>query len=66
LDALIGLTFAFFPTTIEETCVARLQFPFFHFTEGSGQALQYQPEENSSLRLQPSHCSTITWQIPPL
>ena len=38
---------------------AMLQFPFFHFAEGSGQDAQYQPDENSAPRLQPWHCSTI-------
>ncbi len=28
--------------------------------------MQNQPEENSEPRLQPLHCSTISWQIPPL
>ena len=43
-----------------------LQFPTFHFNSGSGHAVQNQPEENSEPRLQPLHCSTISWQIPPL
>jgi hypothetical protein len=46
--------------------VAKLQSPFFHLTEGSGQAVQYQPEENSEARLHPWHSSTIGWQPPPL
>jgi hypothetical protein len=46
--------------------VAKLQSPFFHLTEGSGQAAQYQPEENSETRLHPWHSSTIGWQPPPL
>ena len=59
LDALSGLIFAFFSVTAAETWEARLQFPFFHFKVGSGQALQYQPVESSVERLQPLHCSTI-------
>jgi hypothetical protein len=43
-----------------------LHFPAFHFNSGSGHAVQNQPEENSELRLQPLHCSVISWQIPPL
>lgn len=43
-----------------------LHLPTFHFNSGSGHAVQNQPEENSELRLQPLHCSTISWQIPPL
>jgi hypothetical protein len=43
-----------------------LHFPTFHFNSGSGHAVQNQPEENSELRLQPLHSSTISWQIPPL
>ena len=59
LDALSGLIFAFFAVTAAETWDARLQFPVFHFKVGSGQAVQYQPVENSEERLQPLHCSTI-------
>jgi len=66
LDALSGFIFAFFSVAAAETWDARLQFPFFHFKVGSGQAAQYQPAENSEERLQPLHCSTISWQIPPL
>ena len=57
-DAFNGLIFAF--TLVDSTAiwVARLQFPFFHLTEGSGQAVQYHPDESSEPRLQPLHCST--------
>jgi hypothetical protein len=64
LDALSGLIFALEALEVEATWDAKLHFPFFHFAEGSGQAEQYQPDENSALRLQPWHCSTISWQIP--
>jgi hypothetical protein len=66
LDAFSGLIFAFTVLEAEATCEARLQLPTFHFKEGSGYAVQYQADENSTLRLQPLHCSTISWQIPPL
>jgi hypothetical protein len=48
------------------TWVARLQLPYFHLLVGSGQAEQYQPDEISKERWQPLHCSTISWQTPPL
>jgi hypothetical protein len=48
------------------TWVARLHLPFFHFMEGSGQDVQYQPVVNWTLRLQPLHASTTGWQVPPL
>jgi hypothetical protein len=66
LDALSGLIFALTVLEAEATCEAKLQLPTFHFKEGSGYAVQYQADENSTLRLQPLHCSTISWQIPPL
>lgn len=66
LDAFSGLILTFDTELSLTTCDAKLQFPFFHFNEGSGQAVQYHLEENSALRLQPLHCSTISWQIPPL
>jgi hypothetical protein len=66
LDALSGLIFEFFPVDSATIFVARLHFPFFHFKDGSGQAVQYQSEEYSLLRLQPEHWSIISWQIPPL
>ncbi len=66
LDALSGLIFAFEEEEALITCDAKLQSPVFHFSEGSGQAVQYHLEENSALRLQPLHFSTISWQIPPL
>ncbi len=58
-DALSGLIFALALLDSTVTWVARLQSPFFHLTEGSGQALQYQPLESSVPRLQPLHCSTV-------
>jgi len=58
LDAFSGLIFAFALVDSTAIWVARLQFPFFHLTEGSGQAVQYHPEESSEPRLQPLHCST--------
>jgi hypothetical protein len=66
LDALSGLIFAFDVEAAFVTCEAKLQSPVFHFSEGSGHAEQYHPEAYSMLRLQPSQCSTISWQIPPL
>ena len=66
LDALSGLSFAFAEEIAAEMWDARLQFPFFHLMEGSGHAVQYQAVEASKARLQPLHCSTISWQIPPL
>lgn len=65
-EALSGLSFVFFVEEPLATCVARLQVPFFHFKEGSGHAAQNQPVGISEERLQPLHCSTISWQIPPL
>jgi hypothetical protein len=58
LDAFNGLIFAFALVDSTAIWVARLQFPFFHLTEGSGQAVQYHPDETSVPRLQPLHCST--------
>jgi hypothetical protein len=66
LDALSGLILAFDDETAFMTCVAKLQSPVFHFSEGSGHAEQYHAEAYSMLRLQPLHCSMISWQIPPL
>jgi hypothetical protein len=60
LEAFSGLIFWAFSAILELTWVARLQFPFFHLTVGSGQAVQYQPEEISTVRLHPLHCSTIS------
>jgi hypothetical protein len=58
LEALSGLILALLEAAAELTWDARLQLPFFHFTAGSGQAVQYQPDENSEPRLHPWHCST--------
>jgi hypothetical protein len=66
LEALSGLTFWAVEATVVFTWVARLQFPFFHFASGSGQEVQYHLAAYSDLRLQPSHCSTISWQNPSL
>jgi hypothetical protein len=66
LDAFSGLIFVLVLLDSTAKWVARLQLPFFHLMEGSGQALQYHPEESSVPRLQPLHCSTIWLQIPPL
>ncbi len=66
LEALSGLILEFLIWGSFVTWVAKLQFPFFHLTEGSGQAVQYQPEGNSEARLHPWHSSTIWWQAPPL
>jgi hypothetical protein len=66
LDAFSGLIFVLALLDSTAKWVARLQLPFFHFMEGSGQAVQYHPEESSVPRLQPLHCSTIWLQIPPL
>ena len=65
-DALSGLIFALDRVFAAATCVAMLQLLTFHFRPGSGQAEQYQPAVYWVLRPQPSHCSTISWQIPPL
>jgi hypothetical protein len=66
LDAFSGLIFVLALLDSTARWVARLQLPFFHLMEGSGQAVQYHPEESSVPRLQPLHCSTIWLQIPPL
>jgi hypothetical protein len=58
LEALSGLILALLAAASELTWDARLQLPFFHFIDGSGHAVQYQPDENSDPRLQPAHCST--------
>jgi hypothetical protein len=65
-EALSGLIFWVVSAMLVLTWVARLQFPFLHLTVGSGQAEQYQPDSISRLRPQPLHCSTISWQTPPL
>lgn len=46
LDALRGLIFCLVSDVgaDAETWVAKLQIPLRHFEEGSGQAVQYQPE----------------------
>jgi hypothetical protein len=60
LDAFNGLIFCLVPFVFSIlTWVAKLQWFVFHFSEGSGQALQYQPDSISVARPQPSHCSTI-------
>lgn len=66
LEALSGLILDLLAADAELIWEARLQLPFFHFVSGSGHAVQYQPDENSDPRLQPWHCSTTWWQIPPL
>ena len=66
LEALSGLIFCLVPFFSMVTWDARLQFPFFHFSEGSGHAAQYQPAENSCARLHPLQVSTVSWQSPPL
>ena len=58
LEAFSGLILALAAVDAALTWEARLQLPFFHFTDGSGHAVQYQPDENSDPRLHPSHCST--------
>jgi hypothetical protein len=60
LEAFSGLTFWEASATLVLAWVARLQLPVFHLVEGSGQAAQYHPEEISSVRLHPLHCSTIS------
>ena len=65
-DALSGLIFALACVFAAATCVAILHLLTFHLRPGSGQAEQYHPEVYWVLRPQPSHCSTISWQIPPL
>lgn len=66
LEALRGLIFALVSAAPLATCVARLQLPTFHFNSGSGHAVQYQPDDSSTVRLQPSHCSTTWRQLPPV
>jgi hypothetical protein len=65
-EALRGLIFCDVSAMLVLTWVARLQLPFFHLMVGSGQAEQYQPVAISRVRLQPLHCSTISWQTPSL
>jgi hypothetical protein len=65
-EALRGLIFWVDSDMLVLTWVARLQFPFFHLTVGSGQAEQYQPDAISKVRLHPLHCSTISLHTPPL
>jgi len=60
LDALSGLIFVFDAEEFLVTCEAKLQSPVFHFNEGSGHAEQYHLVENSALRLQPLHFSTVS------
>ena len=60
LDALSGLIFVFDSEEFLVTCEAKLQSPDFHFNEGSGHAVQYHLVENSALRLQPLHFSTVS------
>jgi hypothetical protein len=60
LEAFKGLIFWDFSAMLVLTWVARLQLPFFHLASGSGQAVQYQPEDISTVRLHPLHCSTIS------
>lgn len=60
LDALSGFIFVVDVEEILVTWEAKLQSPFFHFNEGSGHAVQYHLVENSALRLQPSHFSTVS------
>jgi hypothetical protein len=55
LDAFSGLIFVLALLDSTAKWVAMLQLPFFHFMEGSGQAVQYHPEESSAPRLQPLH-----------
>jgi hypothetical protein len=66
LEAFKGLIFAWADTSPDLTWVAMLQMPFFHFSEGSGNALQYQPVSISVMREQPLHASTASRQLPPL
>jgi hypothetical protein len=66
LDAFSGLSFPFEAEEVLAICEAKLQPPTFHFKEGSGHAVQYHLDEYSALRLHPLHCSTTSWQTPPL
>jgi len=66
LDAFKGLTLAFAVTTFETTCVAKLQFPRFHFMAGSGHELQYQPDSFWVARPHPWQDSITSWHDPPL
>ena len=66
MDALSGLTLLFSILTTSFTWVARLHLPFFHLVDGSGQAVQYHPEEYWEVRPHPSQASTAGWQQPPL
>jgi hypothetical protein len=60
LDALSGLIFVVDAEEVLVIWEAKLQSPFFHFNEGSGHAVQYHLVENSVLRLQPLHSSTVS------
>ena len=66
MDALSGLILVLLIWFSFVMWVAKLQSPFFHLTKGSGQAVQYHPENNSEARLHPWHSSTVGWQLPPL
>lgn len=53
LEAFSGLILAEAAAAALVTWVAMLQLPFFHFNDGSGHAVQYQPDDSSAPRLQP-------------
>jgi hypothetical protein len=53
LEAFSGLILAEVAAAVALTWVAMLHLPFFHFNDGSGHAVQYQPDGSSAPRLQP-------------
>jgi hypothetical protein len=51
---------------LDFTWVAMLHAPIRHLIAGSGKLWQYCPVGKSKILWQPSHCSTMVWQLPPL
>jgi hypothetical protein len=60
LDAFKGFSFVLVSAGAATMCVARLQLPFFHFNDGSGQVEQYHADEYSVPRPHPLHLSIIS------
>ena len=66
-EAFRGFNFPFSPFPFDlAVWVAILQLPKRHLAAGSGTTRQYLPAGNSLTFSQPSHCSTMVWQAPPL
>ena len=63
LEALSGLILASAVWTSTRRWVAKLQTSKVHFCFGEGVAEQTRPMVLSTMRSQPSHCSTIGWQL---